>query len=250
MEGSDGGVPEGGSTDGTAPDVAAPDASVADGDLRDGHASTPCAAAHFLCEDFDRPQPWSEWTPNITPGSPIVVDTDRFVSAPQSLHVTVQPSSTQDVHPSFLARQLPAAQHVVITADVAVSRSSAPAPDGEIDVVALELVPPIGFTRYFVTIVARSDGNYILEVDVTPSANGAIQRHETLGGLTSDFTRIGFDLDLDAGTLTSSFDGKKSPPIALAQAQGMGGRLAVGAAWANNTRGTFAINVDNLVVDQ
>lgn len=48
----------------------------------------------------------------------------------------------------------------------------------------------------------------------------------------------------------ASFDGESGSPIALAPAQGKGGHLAVGAAWANNTTGTFALDVDNVVVDQ
>lgn len=239
----DGGLAEGGPT---GPDADAGSADGASADAPDARSA--CAASHFLCEDFDGPFPWTGWTDMSRAGSEIKRDTLLFVSPPASLHVTIQPASDSD-HPSYLRRDLPAAQRIDVSADVVVSRSTGTPPNGEIDVVALELAPPIGFSRYFVTIVANADGEYILETDVVPQSGGNHSHREKLGNLTSGFARLQLALDLAVGNVTGEAGGV-SKTLQLVSATGKGASLKIGVAWANNSSGRFAVNIDNLIVDQ
>ena len=244
--GSDGGGPQTSDTDGGSTDAASPDAAPADG----GPRSACATASHVVCEDFDRPLPWPGWTPVFQPGSEIERDTQLFVSPPASLHVTVEPSTSSADHPSYLRRDLPETQRIAVNANVAVSLSNAPAPNGEIDVIALELEPPQGFGRYFVTIVASSNGRYVLETDVTQNNGGGnLSFRKDLGSLTSGFAPVRLVLDLDAGTVTGEAGGVQQQ-LTLAMAKGSGASFEIGAAWANNTTGTFSVNIDDVIVDQ
>ncbi len=57
------------------------------------------------------------------------------------------------------------------------------------------------------------------------------------------------DDDLDAGVLTGEAGGV-AETLQLVRAKGRGASLEIGASWANNSTGQFAVNVDDLVVDQ
>jgi hypothetical protein len=177
-----------------------------------------------------------------------VADTTRFVSAPASLHLVVQPDENRTDHPSFLHRKLAASQRIRLTADLAVAGAT-PAPDGEIDVLALELDKPAGFDRYFIAVVARGDGSFILETKYQRSGENESAVPKVLGSQGADFKTVALDLDLDAGRVIASFDGGVPVVVPMAAAKGVGARLEVGAAWASNKVGTFSVNVDNVVVD-
>ncbi len=230
--------------DGGPPSTTGPDASEDAG--TDG-GSACSSEGHFLCEGFDAPFPWSGWAFEATAGSPVVADTEIHVSPPASLLVRVQPSPNTN-HPSYVHRRLPAAQHVVVRADAAIGRSSL-APDGEIDILALEIVPPPTFERYFAAIIVTGDGRFVLETEVRTSVAGNTSDRKDLGDVHVGFTAIGLELNLDNGTVAAFVDAQQTS-VLLVPAKSAGAELKVGAAWANNTKGTFSVNIDNLVVDQ
>jgi len=237
------GEPDGGAG-GPADDAEANDAAAQDA----LEATSPCSTAHLVCEDFDTRPPWDGWITQIASTSTIDYDPQRFVSPPASLHIAVQPGGATS-HPTFLYRELPPARRIVATADVAVSLPS-PAPDGEIDVLALELTPPEGFDRYFVTLVADADGTFLVETDLDPAGGApSTEIRHVLGNLRAAFTHAGLILDVEKGTLAASFGGQEEVLI-VEKAVSKGSRLAIGASWANNTKGTFFVNMDNVVVDQ
>jgi len=240
---SDGGSVGDGSP-GTPDGGALEDDAAADG----SPARSPCTGVHALCEDFDGPTPWEAWVYRPSPQSPIVADSARFVSAPASLRVVVEPTSSGDDHPSFLTRPLAPNQRLMLKADIAVSLSAGRAPDGEIDVLALEL-EAVGFDRYFVAIVAHSGGSFILQTKCQPSGGEAVDERKALGNLGAEFKTVRLDVNLDEGRVIASLDAM--PPVVAStnRAVGTGAQLAVGAAWANNTVGSFGVNVDNVIVD-
>ena len=209
-------------------------------------AGSPCAGKHVVCEDFDGE--WSGWQTVTHSSSPLNADTTRFVSPPRSLSVEVN-AKVNENHPSFLSRPFPAAQRFSLSADVRAELTGAP--DSEVDLLGLELAPPTGIPteirRYYVAIIARSDGNFHLEVKIEAPVQ-PVDMSVELAPIPADFTRISLDLDLAAGTIVGAA-GPVQQARPVTTASSMSGTLVVGAAWAANSRGTYAINVDNVVLD-
>ena len=208
---------------------------------------SPCSEQHSFCEDFGGPLPWEAWTDNTTPSSPCTRDTERFVSPPASFGLVVAPDPTGTDHPAFLRRELPASQRVQLRARLAVTMSTG-MPNGEVDVLALDLVEPSGFDRFYVSIVARSNGKFVLQTKHAPTAQSVKTQEKELGPLGPDFRTFAIDLDLDKGKVIASMDGKPPVIVDLAAVQGPSSRLDIGAPWANNTV-KFAVNIDDVVVD-
>jgi hypothetical protein len=211
--------------------------------------STPCSAPHFFCEDFDGPSSWPGWTRVEAAGSPIVADIQLFASPPASMHVTVNGGFLGSDHPSYLHRPFQPAQHIVVKANVAVSLSGSPDPTSEIDVVTLELAPPTGFERYFVGLVLLASGGWILETEVATDETDNVRGREPIAPVGSGFTTVTLDLDLTAGSVRGAI-GNTGVTTKVASAEGKGHDLKIGAAWANNTTGSYAVNIDDVTLDQ
>jgi hypothetical protein len=239
-EGSESGLDASSPADGgVSPD--APDGGT-DAGAPDGSPSVGCEdpAAHDICEDFDRPDPFSAWVRVENPTTPLTLDTQLATSAPNSLRVDV--GSSPDLHPSFLQRPFPGQRRIVLQADVVASFS--PATDNEIDVLALELDPPASdISRYFVGLIVRSDGKFVLETNLSGAAN-----RKDITSLKTDWSHVTLEVDLSGGRAIATV-GDKVTTLNIRQAAGIGGILRIGAAWANNTKGSFRVNIDNLVLD-
>lgn len=237
--GEDGGIADAAAD---APSLPSPGDAGDAGDGGRGGAASPCAGNHVICEDFD--EQWQGWQTVTHPSSPLNVDRTRFVSPPSSLSIEVNANAKEN-HPSFLSRPVPAAQRFILSADVRAELTAMP--DSEVDVLGLELAPPLGIGRYYVAIIARSDRKFHLEVKVEDPVR-PIDMVVELAPIPADFTRISIDLDLAAGKIVGAA-GPHQQARSVTTALSTTGTLVVGAAWAANTRGKYSINVDDVVLD-
>ena len=238
---------DGGLTGSDASSSPSPPGNVGDaGDSDDGGRTpaSPCAGKHVICEDFDGN--WGAWQPVTHSSSPLNVDTTRFVSPPRSLSVEVN-ANREENHPSFLSRPVPASQRFILSADVRVDLTGMP--DSEVDVLGLELAPPLGIRRYYVAIIARSDRKFLLEVKIEAPPKPIVEMLVELAPIPAGFTHLSIDLDLAAGTVVGAAAGAQQPPSSVTRAPSTSATLAVGAAWAANIQGKYSINVDNVVLD-
>ena len=75
------------------------------------------------------------------------------------------------------------------------------------------------------------------------------QTEAELGLIGSDFDAISLDVDLSTGSVTGRL-GNKTVTAMLSPVEGRGLDLRLGASYANNDRGAFRINIDDVTLDQ
>jgi hypothetical protein len=118
------------------------------------------------------------------------------------------------------------------------------APDGEVDLVDLELdPPPDGFTRYFVGLVGKGTGDLVVQYQtpdnvITPLGAGAAR-----------FVAVVIDLDLDAGKLVVEVAGNRLIDANVAKAKSKGITLSVGLPYTDHTMGTYIADIDDVTFD-
>jgi hypothetical protein len=193
----------------------------------------------MFCEDFDRATPFSGWQTRGD-GASIETSTERHVSAPSALKIEMGPSNNSD-HPAYLAKSFDASQRILATARVHVALSGSP--DGEIDVLALDLKAPAGLTRYFASIVVKAAGTWVLELAINEE-----KQTVDLGSIGAGFDRLSLEIDLTSGRVTGKLN-DSTRELGPKAAVGLGHELRVGAAFASNHQGSFTILADDVTLD-
>lgn len=211
-------------------------------------STSPCAAPHTFCDDFDTGDPnlTTRWDELKTTAGPLDLDTTRSRSAPRSLRMKLTPTmGNQDSHlGKFVAVQNGTARAEV---DLFV-----PTPVGsfkEVDPIGLELTPtPTGYDFHGLYLIIRPDGSKLQYFASKKSANVDNQAPVTI---TMDawhhvVMTVSFATTPPKGTI--SIDGDVgSVPMMGPTATKLD--LQLGADYTDTTNLDWSINFDNAVVD-
>jgi hypothetical protein len=243
-------------TGASGPDAGTPTPVVPEGGTRppkpvdggsEGGSPSPCSTQHFFCDDFDHPSPLGEWLTSDRPAAPVQLDEQTYASPPRSVHVSVTAAPDTTDHPSYIHRFIPPMQRFRVELDLAIALSS-PQPDGEVDVVGLELTPPDGFERYLLALVVKPNGQFVLEKEIRTLVNpdvGVV----AIAAKTEGFSKVVLDVDLIHGKASAKM-GAVQVQVDIAPTTSKGVDLQLGAAWANNKEGTYSVNFDNVVIER
>jgi hypothetical protein len=211
-----------------------------EGGSAEGGSADAGRCGHTFCAFFDGPTAAAEWPSSRADVGPLELDTLRFVSPPSALRIVAGPDAKGRV--SYVERTFAAAQHYRFSASVRLETPGAP--DGEVDLVDLELdPPPDGFTRYFVGLVGKGTGDLVVQYQtpdnvITPLGAGAAR-----------FVAVVIDLDLDAGKLVVEVAGNRLIDANVAKAKSKGITLSVGLPYTDHTMGTYIADIDDVTFD-
>jgi hypothetical protein len=198
--------------------------------------------AHKFCASFDGLTPSSEWPTNVEGlgAMTLTLDTQSFVSPPSSLHIVAGPNSDQ--RNSYVEKKFAAAQRYQFSAMVKLNTFGGP--DGEVDLVDLELdPPPEGFSRLFFGLIAVPNGELLIERQDLSDVRVPLDKFAT------DFVRVTFDIDLTNGRFVVTVGGETVVDAPTVKTQSKGITLSVGLPFTSNTKGSYEANIDDVTFD-
>lgn len=210
--------------------------------------TSPCAAAHAFCDDFDTGDPnlATRWSELKTTAGPLDLDTTLSRSAPRSLRMKLTPTmGNQDSHlGKFVAIRNGTAR---VEVDIFV-----PTPVGsykEVDPIGVELSPtPTGYDFHGLYLIVRPDGTKLQYFASKKSAN---VDNEAPVSMTKDAWHhvvITFSYATMPPKGTISIDGDVgSVPMMGPTATKLD--LQLGADYTDTTNLDWSLNFDNAVVD-
>lgn len=211
--------------------------------------TSPCAAAHTFCDDFDTGDEnlatrWSELT---TTAGPLDLDTTRSRSAPRSLRMNLKPTTgNQDSH---LAKSVPV-QNGTARAEVDIF---VPTPVGgsykEVDPIGVELHPtPTGYDFHGLYLIVRPDGTSLQYFASKKSANVDHRASLTFTMDAWHHVVITVSYATTPPTGTISIDGAvASVPMMGPTATKLD--LELGADYTDAANLAWSLSFDNAVVD-
>jgi hypothetical protein len=239
--------------DGTGGSDAPPGIASAEGGALDGaSSSSPCASVHTFCDDFDMPGDLSTRWPEIEMAAgPLGFDTERSVSAPRSVRVSLHPGAGNPE--SKLSRNFPLKQGGSARVELDLYLGSAANNYQEIDPVGLQLdPPPAGYAFqgvYFSVEPNRTRLEYFadkttgdnLYTDTTVPALSRDAWHHLVFTISYASMPPRATLSVDDGPLATVVLNAASSPTTL--------KAQFGAVYTAALNVDWPLNFDNVVVD-
>lgn len=240
----------------TTGDAASTDGAPADGAVRDapiapGDASSPCAAAHLFCDDFDTGDTnlGTRWDSFRQSSGPITLDTSTFLSAPRALRATLTPGN--GVRVSELRKAFsPKSSKTRVDFDLLIEGPTGSF--GELDPAGLEFYPPPSNLKDHGLAIAMYESQTVLQYHASPVGGGMSTAVETPFTLpTSRWVHVTMTADYSTPQPTGAIalDGTQVAAVTMGGAAPSSIEVTLGLIYSEAATGTFTSVFDNVVVD-
>lgn len=237
-----------GGVDATGPD-APPDAPSSDAPSADAAGDAgPCSGQHVFCDDFDDGPLGANWDSKyLTDGGALGLTTVHATSTPNALAATVAQTGPGIEGEAELQKNLPAADHTRVQADVTIAAGTS---QNELDFIALlPKPPPPGFDYADLNLQLSKSTGYLEEY--VHGADGGGGQDLAVTETYATTKHVVLDLDFPSQTYALAIDGVPIVTMTLSpQIPKCALQLEVGDAYIEGSVGTWTVFVDDVIVDQ
>jgi hypothetical protein len=207
--------------------------------------TSPCAAKHTFCDDFDKGTLGATWDYTNNGGGGTLSQTTNAVTPPYALQAIVPGGGG---HPyAMLQKYLAASPHVHFECDLMIVGSQSN--DMEIDYFDFAFVPT-GYSYGDFNLEQLNPGGTAEEISRPTGADASAYNDDNFNKDLTSWRHLVIDIDYTKSTFTYVVDGvtvdamSMNPVLTATQAT-----LGVGATYVGGLQSQWSVLVDNVVID-